>query len=42
MYFKNIGNYKDTLTLPISDFPIEAIFSKREPLWIKEWMISVV
>ncbi|ASY38049.1 isoleucine--tRNA ligase [Taylorella equigenitalis] len=30
--------YKDTLQLPITDFPMRGNLSKREPQWIKEWM----
>lgn len=30
--------YKDTLQLPKTDFPMRGNLSKREPQWIKDWM----
>ncbi len=36
---KNAGarDYKDTLFLPKTDFPMRAGLPKREPLWLKRW-----
>ncbi|MGB0411248.1 MAG: class I tRNA ligase family protein, partial [Pikeienuella sp.] len=30
-------NYKDTLRLPKTDFPMRAGLPKREPNWLKRW-----
>src|SRR6056297_913033 len=30
-------DYKDTLTLPVTDFPMRAGLPKREPDWLKRW-----
>lgn len=30
-------DYKETLHLPQTDFPMKAELSKREPTWLKEW-----
>ena len=30
-------NYKDTLNLPKTDFPMKADLPRREPEWLKEW-----
>ncbi len=30
-------DYKDTLHLPQTDFPMKADLAKREPLWLKAW-----
>lgn len=29
--------YKDTLNLPKTDFPMRAGLPKREPEWLKKW-----
>ena len=30
-------NYKDTLFLPKTNFPMRAALPSREPLWLKHW-----
>ena len=30
-------DYKDTLTLPETDFPMRAGLPKREPEWLERW-----
>ena len=30
-------DYKDTLTLPVTDFPMRAGLPKREPAWLERW-----
>lgn len=41
-YFQGLSlmdqkDYKETLHLPQTDFPMKAELSKREPAWLKEW-----
>jgi len=33
----NMADYKDTLNLPETPFPMRGDLAKREPQWIKEW-----
>lgn len=35
-------DYKDTLNLPQTDFPMRGNLPKREPLWVKEWQENKV
>jgi len=32
-----LADYKDTLNLPETPFPMRGDLAKREPLWVKEW-----
>jgi len=32
-----MADYKDTLNLPETPFPMRGDLAKREPLWVKEW-----
>ena len=34
---RNMADYKDTLNLPETPFPMRGDLAKREPLWVKEW-----
>ena len=32
-----MSDYRKTLNLPTTPFPMKANLSEREPLWVKEW-----
>ena len=32
-----MSDYKDTLNLPMTDFPMKASLAQREPLRLKQW-----
>ena len=32
-----MADYKDTLNLPETPFPMRGDLAKREPQWVKEW-----
>ena len=34
---RNMADYKDTLNLPETPFPMRGELAKREPHWVKEW-----
>src|SRR3954463_5241172 len=34
---KSMADYKDTLNLPDTAFPMRGDLAKREPQWVKEW-----
>src|SRR4051812_32876108 len=34
---KSMADYKDTLNLPDTAFPMRGDFAKREPQWVKQW-----
>src|SRR5262245_42767291 len=34
---KHMADYKDTLNLPDTPFPMRGDLAKREPAWVKEW-----
>ena len=31
------NRYKETVNLPITDFPIRASLQEREPHWLQQW-----
>ena len=35
--FEESKNYKDTLFLPKTNFPMRAALPSREPAWLKHW-----
>src|SRR5256886_14193460 len=34
---RTMADYKDTLTLPETPFPMRGDLAKREPQWVKQW-----
>src|ERR1041385_7134767 len=34
---RSMADYKDTLNLPETPFPMRGDLAKREPQWVKEW-----
>src|SRR5438445_12882364 len=34
---RNMADYKDTLNLPETPFPMRGDLAKREPQWVKDW-----
>jgi isoleucyl-tRNA synthetase len=38
MIYKNMNDYKDTLNLPATDFPMKANLSQREPEILQRWL----
>src|SRR3954468_14877527 len=36
-FLRNMADYKDTLNLPDTPFPMRGDLAKREPQWVKAW-----
>ena len=36
-FLRNMADYKDTLNLPETPFPMRGDLAKREPQWVRQW-----